>query len=475
MAAGEELLVLIDREIPDGRKSLQESYVNLENVAQYCENNYLKSIKTGATAQALQETKNYTTHSLASVAYQINNLATNFLKLLDLQQSQLTDMESSVNHLNQIVMIHKEKVARREIGVLTAGRSVPRPLGMKNGIVYPEQTERPIKYNRKPIDYTILDDVGHGVRQQANTPRTARSPSVSSTHSNNSATIPTQPPNSKPPTPPAVRNSGTIGRKLPQQYGTPVVPVPPAAQPFPPQGNFPQQPHPGRPSVSSGNSYSPNNMLVMGQLHSPSMPPGMGYNPSLNSTHHNMTRPANPSLTHPEAKAAYARSSTSSRGQSWIDTASLPPPPLDEDFPAVPPLNEMEAPSLPAPPIDDMNQFDYPAAPPQDFSDVRGPPSARPNRMVGSEPEVTYASTPGNDDPYAATGPQLLSQQSWIPKHYLEKVVAIYDYQANKSDELSFAENAVIYVIHKNDDGWWEGVMDGQTGLFPYNYVEPCM
>lgn len=54
-------------------------------------------------------------------------------------------------------------------------------------------------------------------------------------------------------------------------------------------------------------------------------------------------------------------------------------------------------------------------------------------------------------------------------------VVAIYDYQANKSDELSFAENAVIYVIHKNDDGWWEGVMDGQTGLFPYNYVEPCM
>ncbi|XP_013071765.2 abl interactor 2-like isoform X3 [Biomphalaria glabrata] len=408
MAAGEELLVLIDREIPDGRKSLQESYVNLENVAQYCENNYLKSIKTGATAQALQETKNYTTHSLASVAYQINNLATNFLKLLDLQQSQLTDMESSVNHLNQIVMIHKEKVARREIGVLTAGRSVPRPLGMKNGIVYPEQTERPIKYNRKPIDYTILDDVGHGVRQQANTPRTARSPSVSSTHSNNSATIPTQPPNSKPPTPPAVRNSGTIGRKLPQQYGTPVVPVPPAAQPFPPQ-------------------------------------------------------------------AAYARSSTSSRGQSWIDTAPLPPPPSDEDFPAVPPLNEMEAPSLPAPPMDDMNQFDYPAAPPQDFSDVRGPPSARPNRMVGSEPEVTYASTPGNDDPYAATGPQLLSQQSWIPKHYLEKVVAIYDYQANKSDELSFAENAVIYVIHKNDDGWWEGVMDGQTGLFPYNYVEPCM
>ena len=61
-------------------------------------------------------------------------------------------------------MIHKEKVARREIGVLTAGRSVHRPLGMKNGIIYPEQNERPIKYTRKSIDYTVLDDIGHGVK-----------------------------------------------------------------------------------------------------------------------------------------------------------------------------------------------------------------------------------------------------------------------------------------------------------------------
>lgn len=52
--------------------------------------------------KALEETKNFTTHSLASVAYQINNLATNFLKLLDLQQNQLAEMESNVNHLAQV-------------------------------------------------------------------------------------------------------------------------------------------------------------------------------------------------------------------------------------------------------------------------------------------------------------------------------------------------------------------------------------
>jgi hypothetical protein len=54
-------------------------------------------------------------------------------------------------------------------------------------------------------------------------------------------------------------------------------------------------------------------------------------------------------------------------------------------------------------------------------------------------------------------------------------VVAIYDYYADKEDELSFQESAVIYVLKKNDDGWWEGVMDGVTGLFPGNYVEPCV
>ena len=51
-------------------------------------------------------------------------------------------------------------------------------------------------------------------------------------------------------------------------------------------------------------------------------------------------------------------------------------------------------------------------------------------------------------------------------------VVAIYDYTKDKDDELSFNEGAVIYVIKKNDDGWYEGVLDGTTGLFPGNYVE---
>lgn len=67
--------------------------------------------------------------------------------------------------------------------------------------------------------------------------------------------------------------------------------------------------------------------------------------------------------------------------------------------------------------------------------------------------------------------------ESWcLSDHFfVYVVVAIYDYYADKEDELSFQESSVIYVLKKNDDGWWEGVMDGITGLFPGNYVEPCV
>lgn len=51
---------------------------------------------------ALEETKTYTTQSLASVAYQINTLAFNLLHLLELQTNQLAEMESEINHINHV-------------------------------------------------------------------------------------------------------------------------------------------------------------------------------------------------------------------------------------------------------------------------------------------------------------------------------------------------------------------------------------
>ncbi|XP_045431196.1 abl interactor 2 isoform X34 [Pipistrellus kuhlii] len=185
-----ELQMLLEEEIPGGRRALFDSYTNLERVADYCENNYIQSADK---QRALEETKAYTTQSLASVAYLINTLANNVLQMLDIQASQLRRMESSINHISQTVDIHKEKVARREIGILTTNKNTSRT----HKIIAPANLERPVRYIRKPIDYTILDDIGHGVKVSTQNMKMGGLPR-------------TTPPTQKPPSPP-LSGKGTLG------------------------------------------------------------------------------------------------------------------------------------------------------------------------------------------------------------------------------------------------------------------------
>jgi len=56
---------------------------------------------------ALEETKNYTTQSLASVAYQINTLAYNLLTCWNCRATQLSEMESQIKSHIQGCDIHK--------------------------------------------------------------------------------------------------------------------------------------------------------------------------------------------------------------------------------------------------------------------------------------------------------------------------------------------------------------------------------
>lgn len=48
-----------------------------------------------------------------------------------------------------------------------------------------------------------------------------------------------------------------------------------------------------------------------------------------------------------------------------------------------------------------------------------------------------------------------------------EFVVAVYDYNAGESGDLSFLQNDKIKVLEKNDDGWWKGALKGTVGMFP--------
>ncbi|CAJ0828466.1 6702_t:CDS:2 [Entrophospora sp. SA101] len=53
-------------------------------------------------------------------------------------------------------------------------------------------------------------------------------------------------------------------------------------------------------------------------------------------------------------------------------------------------------------------------------------------------------------------------------------VKALYDYDAQADGDLSFHKGDKIEVLKRtpNTDDWWEGKLNGVTGIFPGNYVE---
>ncbi|XP_051704240.1 abl interactor 2 isoform X37 [Oryctolagus cuniculus] len=395
-----ELQMLLEEEIPGGRRALFDSYTNLERVADYCENNYI-----------------------------------------------------------QTVDIHKEKVARREIGILTTNKNTSRT----HKIIAPANLERPVRYIRKPIDYTILDDIGHGVKVSTQNMKMGGLPR-------------TTPPTQKPPSPPmsgkgTLGSSGSSGGSHPssrsssrENSGSGSVGVPIAVPTPSPPSVFPA------PAASAGTPPLP---ATSASAPAPLVPAAV------------------PSSTAPDAAAGGA--------QTLADGFTSPTPPVSSAPPAGHPVQfySMNRPasrhtpptiggSLPyrrPPSITSQtslqNQInggpfynqnpvsDTPPPPPpaeEPVFDECPPPPPPPEDYEEEEAAVVEYS-----DPYAEEDPP------WAPRAYLEKVVAIYDYTKDKEDELSFQEGAIIYVIKKNDDGWYEGVMNGVTGLFPGNYVESIM
>ncbi|XP_038835993.1 abl interactor 2-like isoform X3 [Salvelinus namaycush] len=456
-----ELQMLLEEEIPAGRSALLDSFTNLERVAEYCESNYVQSPDKH---RALEETKNYTTQSLASVAYLINTLANNVLQMLDIQASQLRRMESSINHISQTVDIHKEKVARREIGILTTNKNTSRT----HKIIAPANPERPVRYIRKPIDYSLLDDMGHGVKASAQNMKAG------------AAGLPrTNPPTQKPPSPP-MSGKGTIGRHSPYRTLEPV-----------------------RPPVV------PNDYVSSPTRHGNMAPPQQSPARTASVNQRNRTYSSGSSGgSHPSSSSRSSSRENSGSGSVGLPIAVPTPAPPPTAFPGAPQFFSMNRPvqpqnppavggSLPyrrpasltgqpnsnmplalnqpqpngGPHFNQVPVSDVPPPPPpveEAVFEEPTPPPPPPEDYEDDEEEEESAVVEYSD-PYAEEDPP------WAPRTYMEKVVAIYDYAADKEDELSFNEGAIIYVIKKNDDGWYEGTMSGTTGLFPGNYVESIM
>uniref|UniRef100_A0A672T555 Abl interactor 1-like n=1 Tax=Sinocyclocheilus grahami TaxID=75366 RepID=A0A672T555_SINGR len=457
-----ELQMLLEEEIPAGKRALVESYQNLSRVAEYCENNY---VQAQDKRKALEETKAYTTQSLASVAYQINALANNVLQLLDIQASQLRRMESSINHISQVSPGHHNTIKTQPDIVMTVKVVI------------------------------MLFSLSNVFQQGNNQPARGGGGTLSRTN----------PPTQKPPSPP-MAGRGTLGRSTPYKTLEPVKPpvVPNDYMTSPARlgsQNSPgrtallnQRPrtHSGSSGGSGGRENSSNSMGIPLAVPTPSPPsiapvvpqgPGLGPIPMSQfgtisrqvSRHNSSTTSSSASMV--SATGTYRRapagSSQFSVPQPHLNggptypqntmSVAPPPPPLAQLTPQIPLTgfvarvqeNITDSPSPPPPPLPEDTPLFEEAAPP--------PPP----------PPVDYdeedAALVQYNDPYADGDPH------WAPKSYLEKVVAIYDYAKDKDDELSFMEGAIIYIIKKNDDGWFEGVSNGVTGLFPGNYVESIM
>ncbi|KAM4024899.1 abl interactor 2 isoform 17-T17 [Anomaloglossus baeobatrachus] len=486
-----ELQMLLEEEIPGGRRALLDSFTNLERVADYCENNYIQSADK---QRALEETKAYTTQSLASVAYLINTLANNVLQMLDIQASQLRRMESSINHISQTVDIHKEKVARREIGILTTNKNTSRT----HKIIAPANLERPVRYIRKPIDYTILDDTGHGVKWLLRF-------KVSTQNMKMGGLPRTTPPTQKPPSPPmtgkGTLGSGSSGGSHPssrsssrENSGSGSVGVPIAVPTPSPPSVFPT------PAGSAGTPPIPVTSTPAPVPHIPAAAPPSSTTPDAAAG----AQPPADGFTSPTPPAVSSASSTAHPAQFYSMNRPVSrhtPPTIGGSLPYRRPPSMTSQPTLQnqinGGPFYSQNPVSHAPPPPsilqvtpqlplmgfvarvqENISETPPPPPPAEEPVFDESPppppppedyEEEEAAVVEYSDPYAEEDPP------WAPRTYLEKVVAIYDYSKDKEDELSFQEGAIIYVIKKNDDGWYEGVMNGVTGLFPGNYVESIM
>ena len=52
------------------------------------------------------------------------------------------------------------------------------------------------------------------------------------------------------------------------------------------------------------------------------------------------------------------------------------------------------------------------------------------------------------------------------------KVKALYDYEAQEGNELTFKEGDVITIVLDDNEGWSTGELNGKKGMFPTNFVE---
>ncbi|CAH8628960.1 unnamed protein product [Dicrocoelium dendriticum] len=155
MPTMKNLLSILHGELADERTTLAATSCDIEGAAAFCSDNYIDA-KSGK----LEQTMSLATQSLGTVAYHVSRLANHFLEAMDMQSAMLAEISDRMERLRMICNIHQEKVARKAIGSCTTAKV---PMVFHHNMTHPEP---PQKYIRQPVDFSILDSIGHGVRIQ---------------------------------------------------------------------------------------------------------------------------------------------------------------------------------------------------------------------------------------------------------------------------------------------------------------------
>jgi hypothetical protein len=64
------------------------------------------------------------------------------------------------------------------------------------------------------------------------------------------------------------------------------------------------------------------------------------------------------------------------------------------------------------------------------------------------------------------------SDHEEISFHGVKTAIALYDFEGERDDDLTFFCGDTIEILEECDSGWWIGKLNEKTGSFPYNFVQ---
>ncbi|XP_009978013.1 PREDICTED: endophilin-A3 isoform X3 [Tauraco erythrolophus] len=108
--------------------------------------------------------------------------------------------------------------------------------------------------------------------------------------------------------------------------------------------------------------------------------------------------------------------------------------------------------------------------------------SSRPKREFKPKPVITTTLEIGDNQQHngiaysssiKSSGKSMATELTCSSMHMDQPCCqALYDFEPENEGELGFKEGDIITLTNQIDENWYEGMLNGESGFFPINYVE---